>query len=292
MLQEDIKTVYFDHNALIEIIEKRTDCFFLFDSGHNIRVVASLWNLYEITGSLALEQALNLAKYLDKDNVYWLQDKRFIQSQELQAFIYTSYYSFPMIIENPIRMYISEALATLNDPTSIIVNFTPSKLVKAWHKNKSLLVEIETSKEKTVIALKTMQQAKKNKGITQAIHKEIQLKFLRGLFPRRNPQGRPILEDELNLILDYCICNIKHLYKMCPAIQLEYILAFMRASDPKRKPEKKDAPDLQHAVSSIAYCDYFFTKERFLTNCAKYAVKHCKLRTKIISSISELVKIL
>ena len=289
MSQEDIKTIYFDNNSLIDIIEKRTDCSFLFGSGdHNIKVVASLWNLYEITGSSTLEQALNLAKYLDKDNVYWLQDKRFIQSQELQAFIYTSYYSFPTIIENPIRMYISEALATLNDPTSIIVNFTPSKLVKAWHKNKSLLVEIETRKEQAVIALETMQQAKKNNGITQTIDKEIQLNFLRGLFPRRNPQGRPILEDELNLILDYCICNIKSLYKMCPAIQLEKILSFIRTSDPKRKPEKQDAPDLQHAVSSIAYCDYFFTKEHFLTYCAKYAVKHCNLKTKIIGSISEL----
>ena len=288
MSNKEIKTVYFDHNALIHIIEKRTDCSFLFDSGHNIRVIASLWNLYEITGSSTLEQALNLVKYLDKDNVYWLQDKRFIQSQELQTFIYTSYYSSPMIIENPIRMYISEALATLNDPTSIIVNCTPSKLVKVWHNNKNFLSAIETSKEQTVVALETMQQAKKNNEITQEIHKEIQWKFLRSLFPRRNPQGRPILEDELNHILDYCICNINSLYKMCPAIQLENKLAFIRTSDPKRKPEIQDAIDLQHAVSAIAYCDYFFTKDRFLASCAKYAVKQCCLKTKIIGSISEL----
>lgn len=39
MSQEDIKTIYFDNNALIEIIEKRTDCSFLFGSGdHNIKV--------------------------------------------------------------------------------------------------------------------------------------------------------------------------------------------------------------------------------------------------------------
>ncbi len=57
----------------------------------------------------------------------------------------------------------------------------------------------------------------------------------------------------------------------CRCLAVEDALTTARTSNPGRNPTESDGPDLQHAAVALAYCDLFFSRDGYQTQCATTA---------------------
>jgi hypothetical protein len=85
----------------------------------------------------------------------------------------------------------------------------------------------------------------------------------RAYFASLAPTGTPREQ------IDYLANHIREVLTASPAIAVEETLSQIRLKD-SFVPEPADASDLQHAMTPLAYCDYFVTGDKQLH-------EHCRI---------------
>lgn len=98
---------------------------------------------------------------------------------------------------------------------------------------------------------------------------EIFRKWIEGLLPSVDPEGRAFSKAKLLELLEFCEKSRATFYAACPALAVEDALTRARTATATRNPQRSDGIDLMHAVVALAYCDYFLVRDGFVVQCCE-----------------------
>jgi len=76
--------------------------------------------------------------------------------------------------------------------------------------------------------------------------------------------------------LAFCWQHKKQFFLGCRCLAVEDALTTARTSDAMRQPTESDGLDLQHVAVALAYCDVFYSRDRYQVQCASLARKALK----------------
>ena len=136
------------------------------------------------------------------------------------------------------------------------VGETFADTVNAWVNNPSLRDLIKDEVRQTPKAILTAREAMRDGWATKC-QPIIDRKYFKSLVGRAGSDAIDFLTD-----------NTQRVLNACPAIAIEDYLTKIRAID-SFIPKESDAPDLQHAIVGVAYCDHFVSDDKRL-------VEHCR----------------
>lgn len=274
-----MEKIYLDTNILIYIVEQ--DDELLKEKAKKIvnskaqRFVISQWNLFEISNS-APEKALKIADFIDKDlQPLWLIETANVRSLEVERFFKKIIYKEKLVALNVFCQYLSQVdYYLLSEPP--LVGTTARSIIQAWIMSPNALRSLKNVFTETPKCIETIIRHKKN-GSLSTRTKEVFYKILGPFTPQRDPANLPLDEKTKNDFLDYCWKHKAEFYRHCPTFKIDHLLREYRSSDPKRKAKMQDAPDLQHQLVPLAYCNYFITNDRYVENGINYLSKHIKI---------------
>jgi hypothetical protein len=164
------------------------------------------------------------------------------------------------------------------DSSDISIGASAEKFVTEWLSDPSIIAGIDKEKENTPNTLNTLQTSKKLGKYTSEVNDKVRRMRYKDLLPRLSPDSLIISPAEKESIVEHLMTRKKSFHKSSPCWFAEEKIVDFRVGNPARKPQKQDAIDLQHAVPSLAYCDYFVTNDGYLKSAADYVKKHCSLK--------------
>lgn len=228
-----------------------------------IRLVLSLWNLYEISraGDIA-QQERRLAFLLGFDPL-WIIERVGVEKYEVRRFLWRHRYNKDHEPTAMITPYLWVVDSHLHD-SQINFGMTARQFVKGI--DHTVLDPLRTLSPN---ALRDLQTA--NKVVARELRREIFMTWLNRLMPRFGPDGLVLGTEQRDELLEFCYQRQAQFLKECPALAVEDALTVARTANPGRNPTESDGPDLQHAAVAMAYCDFFFTADRYQANCASVA---------------------
>ncbi len=272
-----MKHIYVDHNVVIHVAEannaKTLEAMDKIRQAEDITVAVSLWNLVEAAGGNEKEQALNLGSFFDRLHPAWLTDRLALQRQEVCQFVYRHCFGAESPPITAFENHLSQAVAHLGNPEQIAIGETARQFIESLLASPDTVSTIRQAYGNTVAALRTLQDTKKRNELTKELEEQSFKEWMKILLPSRDPRGRALDAETCQKLLHYC--TKREILKVCKAVALEHYLSEFRTSDPNRKPEEQDAPDLAHAVQALAYCDVFVTRDGYLNSAAQYVAKYC-----------------
>ena len=228
-----------------------------------VRLVLSLWNLYEISRAAdKAEQERRLAFLLAFDPL-WIIERVAVEKYEVRRFLWRHRYDRdhePMAMITP---YLWVVDSHLHD-SRINFGMTARQFVRGI--DHTMLDPLRTLSPN---ALRDLQTA--DKEVVRGLQREMFMAWLNGLMPRFDPGGLVVGTEQRVELLEFCHQRQTQFLKECPALAVENGLTAARTANPRRNPTESDGPDLQHAAVAMAYCDIFFTADGYQANCASVA---------------------
>jgi hypothetical protein len=255
-------------------------------TGGKAQLALSLWNLFEIgSASDKTQQAQRLA-FLEKFTPLWILERVEIERQEVRAFLWKEKLGVTPERIQVFRRYLSEVESYHAGPETRI-GLTPTQWING--------VDFRSYDEHKNLAPTALRQLQAHgpKKVAER-QDEIFRKWIEGLLPKVNPEGRALSGAELSEFLSVCEKDQAAFYAACPAMAVEDALTRARTANADRNPQKSDGIDLMHAVVALAYCDYFVVRDGFVFHCCEHVRKEqskMKLAT-VYQDVEELRKTL
>ena len=256
-----MKTIYVDYN-LIAIMgsrlrpnAKRLEEHLFQLLAHDYRVVLSTWHMLELSRSRQrphIDACINLVERLSP---LWASNPSYIKSEELKGFLAAASekFSFESHTNPAFNTTESQMWSTYGEA---YVGETFADTVNAWVKNPAMRDPIDKAVHQTPQAILIGREAMKD-GRTIKCQPIVDREYFKSLVGRTGANAIDFLSD-----------NTQRVLTDCPAIAVEDYLTRIRVCEPF-KPEEGDAPDLQHAIVGVAYCDHFVSDDKML-------VEHCR----------------
>jgi hypothetical protein len=107
------------------------------------------------------------------------------------------------------------------------------------------------------------------------------------LLPERGPDSRWISLDLRGELADELSRSPEEVFRQCPAIFAEDVMAEIRAMAGGRKARPQDAFDLMHIIPALAYCDAFVSNDGPLIQQARQACARTNRSVVIATTLSE-----
>lgn len=222
---------------------------------HDSRVTLSAWHMYELSGSNQPGHIESCIRLVERLNPLWLSNPAYVKSEELKGFLVAEWEASNLNSHpNPaFNTAVSQMWSTYGDA---FVGETFADTVNAWVNNPSLRDLIKDEIRQTPKAILTAREAMRDGRATKC-QPIIDREYFKSLVGRAGSDAIDFLAD-----------NTQRVLSTCPAIAIEDYLTRIRATD-SFNPKESDAPDLQHAIVGVAYCDHFVSDDRRL-------VGHCR----------------
>jgi hypothetical protein len=289
-----VKHVYLDHNIVIQLVERpeaaEHEAAAEIVKSENASFAVSLWNLVEAASGNQKDQAIKLGSFLDNIKPLWLLDRFSLERGEIKDFVYRSCYGIESGALKVFHQYLSQVVSYLGAEV-ITVGESGAAFVANLLDTPDAMPLIRRAYHETSSALRVLQGVKKSRNLTTELKHEIFTKWISGLLPSKDPDNRAVDNETQEIFLLYC--TEKNVVQACPAIAVEHHLFDFRISDPNRKPEEQDAPDLAHVVPALAHCDVFVTREGYLRSASQYVKKHCPFETAVsVECLAEALAVL
>lgn len=266
-----MKTFYIDHNILVRE-DNWPELSRLLTRTNGSRLVISDWNLLEILGADNKAQAIRRTEFLENLKPLWIMDRRYIQQHEVKRFIWLHYFNCPAeqfcVFTEHFSVMLSHHLGS-----KVPLGWTVKRWIEYSH-GRMDLEEIKSAEAEYANALKTLQNADKKQK--RDLDHDMFCAWVLISIPDRDQENKLISNSKKEEIVRFCYTEKDEFYSNCPAMAVEHELKEIRTQNRKRQPKEQDACDLQHSVVALAYCDVFITKDRYVFDCAKRAVKALK----------------
>lgn len=269
-------TVYLDYNIIAKVAglppdqhagEWRTAIKRLSEAGY--RFALSAWHGYELAKSLNHDHVKACCDFVEEINPIWLSDSCFVRREEIENFLNVAYRGNAAGGKLPNAAFnqtFSQMWSTFGG--EVIVNDSFRHMVQELRSTPGAIDEIKEAAAETPAAILTGREAQKD-GRYAAYAPIIDREFYRDLV---NPREAGALE--------FILKHNNEMLSMCPAIAIEDELTRIRVHE-RFKPADSDAPDLQHALVGVAYCDYFVTDDGMLFEHCRQAAERCDLPCRV-----------
>ena len=279
---DDVKTVYLDHNLIHYFVQgfplsanekAERDALALGLSRYpEIRFAISDWNLTESAQEEGRQgDAMDLLQLYGDFFVglkpLFLPMPIEIERLEMRSYVYD------LLGQEHCRECVpvfNEHFTQLLAITGIqpVIGYTARDFLKHLGTNSASLAKIKKNQQDVPTAMRAWQRARAE-GLDK--DKELQVRINRrwftSLVPERAHDERFIPIQERASLVEKLIRSPAKVYRACPAIRAESMLASIRSGFAKRDPTPQDAVDLMHAVPPLAYCSAFVTNDTHLHEC-------------------------
>jgi hypothetical protein len=116
---------------------------------------------------------------------------------------------------------------------------------------------------------------------------ELHRQWFRSLMPDRGPDDQALLRGALDTVAERLAGARGPVFRACPAIWSESVLAEVRANVGGRKPQIQDGIDFMHTILPLAYCDAFVSADAHLRRCAAGVIKITGRNVVVAKTLSE-----
>lgn len=229
-----------------------------------VRLALSVWNLVEIGSATdEAQRERRLAFLVDELCPLWVAERRAIQRQEVERFLWRQKFRVPPREMISIATSLSAVLSFFEGAQPRI-GLTARQFIRETD-----FTSLHHFKSQSPTALRTVQKA--DPKTLKHMEKEIFDSWIGKSIPYRDPDGRALTVLEKADLLTFCWQHKKQLFAECPCLAVEDALTTARTSDATRNPTESDGPDLQHTAVALAYCNIFYSRDGYQTHCATSA---------------------
>ncbi len=257
-----MKTLYIDH-SIVSSHEPSWEPVRRTIAAGKVRLALSVWNLYEIAEAAdEAQRERRLAFFVDGMRPVWVVERLVIQRQEVERFLWQ--HKFGAAPRDLI--VITSVVDSFYAGSRTRIGLTARRLI-----HEANFQELRPLKCLSRDALKSLQSADTKRR--KLMERKVFNKWIGRLLPERGPSGRALTIPEKADLLEFCWRHKKQFFFECRCLAAEDALTDARISDPMRRPSESDGPDLQHAAVALPYCDIFYSRDGFQTQCAASARK-------------------
>jgi hypothetical protein len=239
--------------------------------------VLSAWNMYELARSDNMQHIEQCCAFVDQLDPVWVSNNSDIKRQEVACFLQKKFGSLDGQLSRavtPFNPTVAQMWATYGG--LVLIGETFRDAVLAWRADPRNIEHVEQAANETPDAILTGRRAVKN-GAMKQFKFIVDRKYFAGLVPAGTSPEH----------IDFLAEHIKDVLAESPAIAVEEMLNQIRLND-SFTPEPADAPDLQHALAPLAYCDYFVTDDKQLHEHCRIAVQKLRAKTQVIKSLEKI----
>jgi hypothetical protein len=260
-----MQTLYIDHSIVTDEPSSWEHVHQATASG-KVRLAMSVWNLFEI-GDAADEaqRERRIAFFVDGTCPLWVVERVAIQQQEVERFLWQQKFGAT-----------PRELIAITPSLSVVDSFFASGQTRTGLTARQFIrgidfASLRPSKRLSPNALKNLQNANPK---TRKLKEEKDFTaWIEPLIPDRGPDGHALTISEKTDLLAFCWQREKLFLRDCRCLAVEDALTTARTSDPRRSPTESDGLDLQHAAVALAYCNIFYSRDGYQTQCAALARK-------------------
>lgn len=270
-------TIYLDHNVIADIAgipgahdapERREHVKALQALGN--RFVLSAWNMYELARSHNQPHIDQCCSFVEELGPQWVSDSRKVKKQEVDRFLQPMFDNVGPVRNHsftPFNETVAEMWATFGVGSRPDESFTTSVALLRVHPD--FVANVDQAAKETPMALLIGRQAHRD-GSARLWQGIIDREFLELFLPA----------GDTNQQLNYLIRNRKKLLSVSPVLAIEEAMSKLHVRD-SFKPEPADAPDLQHVLVSLGYCDHFVTNDGQLAQHCTTVVNQLQLPCRV-----------
>lgn len=226
-----------------------------------MRLALSLWNLFEIGAADDVAQQERRLSFLESLDPIWVVERRAIQRQEVERFLWRHYYRIipkELLVITPSLSVVDSFLCR----SQMQIGLTPRQFIRSLdYKQLNPLKGLSPEAQTT---LKNAEPA----GL-KALDKPIFIGWVSQSIPDRGPDDTLLPTVKKAELVEFCHRNARRFFAECPAMAVEDALTTDRTRDRQRKPIPSDGPDAQHAIVALAYGDVFYTRDRHQAHSAR-----------------------
>jgi len=256
-----VKTFYIDHSIVAH--EPSWQGVNQVIGSGKIRLALSVWNLVEIGSAADEAQRERRLVFLEGLCPLWLVERRAIQRQEVERFLWQHKFSIT-----------PRDLIVITSSLSVVDSFFTGSKTRIGLTARQFIRETDFSslrplKQLAPDALRTLQSA--DRKTLKRMEKQMFEAWIAPSIPDRGPDGRAFTVTEKAELLAFCWLHKKQFLAECRCLAVEDALGTVRTSNAMRNPSDSDGPDLQHAAVGLAYCDIFYSRDGYQAQCAAAA---------------------
>jgi len=274
-------TTYLDQNALIGLGRKARDAEFrkrldaALGSGA-LSVVLSLWHLVETAHTKRLENAIELAQFIDSLHPTWLFERHDVLRMEVAEDFY-KYSRIEHKVEPRISSF-SAIFAALNrhadDPRFDIPRY---RFVTQWWRFPDQMQPLETAYKNNVDALIGIREMKKQGKMTDDIRNKAKKVLFEHTVPTRTPAG---VEVGQAARAEY-IAQAKE--ESIPTLAIEKAIS-EQEWDAQGGADRNTLIDKFHIIPALPYVDEIITEDHFFESVHPVTAKTGFVKARLVGN--------
>ncbi|HZT04529.1 MAG TPA: hypothetical protein VFA39_19935 [Steroidobacteraceae bacterium] len=275
--------IYLDHNVLVGIggrprwPDADAQLTRLVELAHGgAQWVLSAIHIYELAGSGDDRNVTEYCNLVEAIRPLWANNPSAVRRDELLCFLASldgSATCTPHV--RPFSDTVAQMWASYAGPAWIGDTFTNS--VGVQRGNPQMRERIERAAKQTAAAITTGRSARQA-GSWKTVEPIANASLFASLLGW-NVTDRRIQE---------LVTRIRDVRKDCPMLAVEDGLTEARGKD-AFAPKSSHAPDLQHAMSALSYCDGFVTEDKNLGEHCRLVVRRLGISRQIVKRVSDLI---
>jgi hypothetical protein len=256
-----MRTLYIDHSIVTH--EPSWEGLRLAIGSGKIRLALSVWNLYEIGAATDLAQRSQRLSFLSGLAPLYIVERRHIQRQEVERFLWQHKFSTAP----------NDIIAITPTLSGVDYFFAGARtrigLTMCQFIHETDFAGLHPLKRLSPDALRKFQSV--DRMTLKQKEREIFEAWIAVSIPDRAPNGHDFTVSEKAELVAFCWQHRKQFFAECRCLAVENALTTARTNDVRRNPTESDGLDLQHAAVALAYCDVFYSKDRYQLVCAAVA---------------------
>jgi hypothetical protein len=227
----------------------------------DVQLALSLWNLFEIGAASDMVQQNKRLAFLEALNPLWLVERRAVQKQEVQRFLWRKYLGGEpddIIVASPLLSMVDAFLCGRD----VRIGLTPRRFIRELDYGMLNSLKILSPDAQKMLKGAAPTELK-------ARDKEIFAAWLLDSVPVSDPNGRLMSIARRTELIERCYQERASFLAACAAMAVEDSLTTLRTSDRTRVPKESDGTDAFHTVVALSYCNIFFTRDRHQAHSAR-----------------------
>ncbi|MES2190175.1 MAG: hypothetical protein V4454_08635 [Pseudomonadota bacterium] len=277
-------TIYLDYNVISTIggipqaadaSEQRNRVLELKNLGFQFSL--SAWHMYELARSNNSQHIEQCCDFVEQLEPLWISNNTAVKRQEVDRYLQPVFHAVGPVRSRtiePLHESVADMWASYGGEGSRDETFRAS--VHALRQKPEYLETVRQAAALTPSAIAAGRDAYRA-GLLKSLDSMVDRAYFLNLVPEKTPHEQ----------IEYLVQTTKNILAECPAIAVEEALTQLRLRD-SFKPEAGDAADLQHAITPLAYCEYFVTGDKALHGHCLTAVTRAKVSCKVRKSVWEI----
>ncbi len=256
-----MRTLYIDHSIVTH--EPSWPDISQAIRSSQVRLVLSVWNLVEIGSATDEAQRERRLAFLNGLSPLWAVERLAIQRQEIERFLWQHKFGAT-----------PKELIAITSSLSIVDSFFAGAQTRIGLTARQFIRETDFAallplKRLSPDALRVLQAV--DQKVLKDREQEMFEAWIVPSIPDRDPERRAFTIAQKAELAMFCWKRRRDFLTECRCLAVEDALSMARISNSRRQPTESDGLDLQHAAVALAYCDIFFSRDRYQVRCAELA---------------------